>query len=230
MKPICLLITLLAGVHFLHAQDCSTLFAFEEGVQMEYQNFTKKDKLEGTTAHLVESVESLSGGGQIAVVQTKVTDAKGKNTTEGSFVVECDGQSLKLDVSDLLPEESMQAFASLDVEIEGDGFLIPTDLKVGETIPDSENVIKVGMEGMNMNIKFNIRDHKVEAKETVQTPAGSFDCYKLSYIASIKIMGGNNESKVVTWYAPNVGTVKSETFNAKNDKLMSKMVLSKFSK
>ena len=58
-----------------------------------------------------------------------------------------------------------------------------------------------------------VYDRKVEDKEKVSTPAGSWDCYKISYKSkmSIKMMGVGIPVSMdgTEWYAPGFGVVKS---------------------
>jgi hypothetical protein len=71
---------------------------------------------------------------------------------------------------------------------------------------------------------MDIINRKVEAAEAVSTSAGSFDCLKITYDATIKVktmgIGIPFHMKVIEWYAPKIGRfVKSETHN-KSYKLM----------
>jgi hypothetical protein len=60
-----------------------------------------------------------------------------------------------------------------------------------------------------------ITNRKVEAKESVTVPAGTFDCFKISYNSEIKIGFVKKNYRYITWYAPEVGAVKSEFYSAK---------------
>ena len=79
---------------------------------------------------------------------------------------------------------------------------------------------------MNMNI--SISNRKVEAAENLTTPAGTFECYKISCDVAIKMMI-NVKTKSIEWYAKGVGMVKSESYNT-DGKLMGSNVLTSFKK
>jgi hypothetical protein len=103
-------------------------------------------------------------------------------------------------------------------------------LEVGQTLKDITYNMKMSMNGMNlMNRSFTVKDRKVESKESVSTPAGTFDCFKLTSTFISKGGLGSGTMKTITWYAKNTGMVKSETFSDKG-KLMSRQVLSKIEK
>jgi hypothetical protein len=63
-------------------------------------------------------------------------------------------------------------------------------------------------------------DGKCEAIEDVTVPAGTFKCHKITQTVATTGYIGRKEviSKTVSWYAPGIGTVKTETYDAK-DKL-----------
>ncbi len=80
---------------------------------------------------------------------------------------------------------------------------------------------------MNMNVI--IENRKVEAKETITTPAGTFECYKISSEISSKVAFVNQKFKSVDWFAKGVGMVRTETYDKKG-KLESYALLTKFEK
>ena len=79
-----------------------------------------------------------------------------------------------------------------------------------------------------MNITMNISNRKVDAVESITTPAGTFECYKISYDVAMKMMM-NMKSKGVEWYAKGVGLVKNETYSS-DGKLLGSNVLTAFKK
>jgi len=196
---------------------------------MTYEHYNRKDKLERVEKHEIRSVEK-DGEGMKAEVYTESADKKGKDQMSGSFVVTCDGNRLMIDVSGMMPQEAMASLGNTgEVEMEGDGFIIPNDLVVGKKLPDSENVVKISTGPMNMEMKMNITDHIVESKETIDTPAGSFECYKIVYNMNTKMMMVNNTMKIASWYADGIGVVRTETYK-ENGKLMATQLLTAYSK
>lgn len=111
---------------------------------------------------------------------------------------------------------------------------LPLNLSVGQTLPDEE-VMKMTMKitGGPMNLTTNTiytsKNRKVEAKEDVVTPAGTFSCFKISYIyaASMEMpmMKQSENLKIIDWYSPELGLVKTEQYDKKG-KLSSTMILS----
>lgn len=91
-----------------------------------------------------------------------------------------------------------------DVKIEGKIPSYPADMKVGYTNDYSFTVKTMGMEVVTTG------KDKVVAEESVSTPAGAFDCFKVETEMAIAVMGQNQQIKTTTWMARGVGVVKSE--------------------
>ena len=60
-------------------------------------------------------------------------------------------------------------------------------------------------------MRIDVTDRKVEALEKITTPAGTFDCMKITSVCFTKMLI-KSETEMTDWYAPNVGLVRSETY------------------
>ena len=115
--------------------------------------------------------------------------------------------------------ESMQAYKDMDITVKSDEIEIPDNPKPGDVLKGGTVSLNVNTEGMKMmNMTMTISDRKVEAIENITTPAGTFECIKISYSFQSKMMMINVQGSGVEWIARGVGTVRSESY-AKNGKL-----------
>jgi len=71
-------------------------------------------------------------------------------------------------------------------------------------------------------------NRKVEKKETVTTPAGTYECYVIYSENQSKMMMSSQNFPSRLWLAEGVGMIKQETFK-KNGNLMSSTVLTSLS-
>ncbi|MGB3852171.1 MAG: hypothetical protein WA958_19560 [Tunicatimonas sp.] len=217
-----------------HAQCDNTFYPMEEDHYYEVKTYNKKDKLQATSQYTITAVAETDNGYE-ATVSSKALDKKGESMGEGEFTVICEDGQLKMDVQRLLTSLSqLQDIQGMNVDIEGDHIVIPSSLSVGEALPESTTTIKVGMEGMAMNMNTTtviIRDRTVAAQEDVTTPAGTFPCYKVTYemSATMKTMGMGREIIYTgtEWLSEGVGMVRNEQYD-KKDKLSSYSVLTVF--
>lgn len=84
----------------------------------------------------------------------------------------------------------------------------------GSKIPNS--TLRLSM-GQMLNISASISNGKNLGMETIMVPAGTFECFKISYIG--KQSTGTEQVKryVTAWYAKGIGLVKDENRDKKGE-------------
>lgn len=201
---------------------------FSEDVSFELTSYSKKDKLTSVVKHEIAEVEG-SGDSFTAQVKTQIFDDKGNATVNGSYAIECTEDGIGLDMSTMMNQESMAAFSSMDVDVTGDALIIPNTLSPGQTLPDGEMHMQASMNGMSlMKLNMRVTDRKVEAKESIKTPAGTFDCIKITQTTTIDGFGKNSYTST-SWFAKGVGVVRTENYDKKGE-LSSYTVLTAFNR
>ncbi|TMM52225.1 hypothetical protein FEE95_21295 [Maribacter algarum] len=232
MKKALLAFTfILIAFNSTFAQDfCSKYYPMKEGSSFTYDIYNKKDKLDGTTNYLVTNVVD-QGGVTQATMQIKYSDAKGKQELDSDYKISCTGKGIKIDFISLMPRQMLDQYKDMDMEIDmtGTDIELPNNLEVGQQLAEANVVAKMNMSGIKMNIEVNTIDRKVLSKETVTTPAGTFECYVLIETIASKTMGANIQINSKTWLSEGIGMVKNETYSKKGN-VNSKTVLAKFSK
>ncbi|MCS7035808.1 MAG: hypothetical protein RMJ33_04430 [Saprospiraceae bacterium] len=214
----------------LAAQNCSEIFDFfREGVLIEYMHYDKKGKAETISTHRIKRIER-SRDTLIAQTDVTVSRAKdGKETYSYSVPIKCHEGVLFMSMRGMVPTNEAGQSPDMQMEISGGDLAFPRSVQVGQKLPDSEMEIAVRMGNIQLlRSRYAIKDRKVEAEETVSTPAGTFKCYKISYNFEYQLMG-TRTSRNEVWYAPSVGTVKSVSYDNKGN-VESRMELTKFSK
>lgn len=210
---------LLTGVGTLTAQ-CNQFFQIEEGMSWEMTNYDKKGKQEGRQITRVMAMDETSDGWD-ATLQFTAFDKKDKEQLQQEMEITCDDGTMKMDMSRFFPAE-MPMNENMNMEITTENLVWPSDLDVGQTLPDATLLMDMGM----MKITVSVVDRKVESKESITTPAGTFECYKISYTTKMKFMG-EREYRGVDYIAKKVGVVKTESFDKKGE-LASYSELTKF--
>lgn len=219
------------GFTAIYAQNnCSAFYPMEEGASYEYVHYSKKDKVEGTTAYEVTEVNT-SGDETFASMLLKYEDSKGKNAFETDYKITCTGDGVKIDFESMFPSQMQQQYKEMNVEMDmtGTDIQIPNELSVGQALDDANVTVSIDMGAMKMKVNVETTDRTVAAQESVTTAAGTYDCYLITEKTKSKVMMSNTEMSNKLWLAKGVGVVKQESYN-KNGKLMSRMELSKFSK
>jgi len=231
MKTSCIALwsrSLLTGiacsVSFLAtAQECSIFYPLEKGVTLEYTLYGNKEKVEGVQTQEISEVEETSEGLK-ARMHINFRDEKGKDVYEMDYGFLCAGNVVRIDFQSLMSGPMLEQFEGTEAEITGTDIEWPNDLSVGMELPDANVSMKMNMGGINMKMEMDITGRKVEKKESVTTPAGTFECFVVYSETQSKMMMANQTFPSRVWLAEGVGMVKNESYN-KNGKLVSQMVL-----
>ena len=215
MKAI-LTIALASFASFEILAQCNSFFPLIENTRYEYEMFDKKDKM---TVKMTYTLKNVSGSGDNmnATVTQDLYDAKkGDKLTSADLNWECKDGTLHFDMRSMTMmgdngQEMNMAETGMGVDVTGDELDLPSDLTVGQTLKDATYTIKMTMGTLTvMNRTYTIKERKVESQESLTTPAGTFDCYKITYLTADNKSG--NTTKSALWYAKDSGLIKSENY------------------
>lgn len=215
----------------LFAQDCDLYIPLEEGKGFQYQNFNRRDRLQGVNEVIIQQVNQKSDRTE-AVMQARYYDSRERLQHEGEYTIICSGNELVIDMQAMLNQTELESIEGMDVTFTTvENLSIPSDISVGDKLPDGIIKMKVNMGGASMSeMKFTTRNRVVEGRETITTPAGTFETYKITYenVMDASIMGISRETitKGVEYFSPGVGNVRSEFYD-RRDRLESYTELSK---
>lgn len=226
-KTVLILIFSFLSIGNTMAQDCSKFYPFEEGTTVQITSYDRKGKVAATVDNKVLGV-SESQGTQTATIEAVVKDDKGKLIATTNYTINCTGNLVSIDFKSLMNPQIFEQFGEMDYEVTGTDLQIPNDISVGQELPDANMDMAINMGGINMNMNVTMKDRKVIGQEDVTTPAGTFNCFIISYNLDMK-MGMNQKGSAKQWIAEGVGLVKQEDYN-KSGNVTSSSLLTSFSK
>jgi len=179
----------------------------------------KKGKDVGKNTYTVSDVTK-SGGTVSSTINSEFVDTKGKTISKGTNNMKCTGGVMMMDVKAFIPSAQQEQMGSVagggEVYIE-----YPSNMKEGDALKDALFAMDFKTQaGMGGSIKLEMTNRKVTGKENVTTPAGTWDCYKITYHSKMifKIgIGIPMNSDVTEWYAPGFGIVKTESNSGKTE-------------
>ena len=219
-KIVFLFLGLIASCFVSAQNSCNVYYPFTEGAKFEMTNYNKKGKTENVIKYHVTSID-----GNTATIEANVFDNKDKEITTTSYNVICEGNTISIDFKSLINPDMLEQYKDMDLEFSGTNIELPNDLDVGKKLKDANMVMTINMGGMNMNMTMDITNRRVDSKESVTTPAGTFSCFTISYDSQVK-MGIKTSFSIKEWIAEGTGVVRTETYN-KNGKLMGYSELTK---
>jgi hypothetical protein len=132
-----------------------------------------------------------------------------------TFQVVIKDNVLFMDMNQMIPVE-LKGQEGVKFEVTGIPLELPASLQPGQVLKDCRVNIAMDMGVMKVNSLVRMTEGKCLAIENVKVPAGMFKCHKITQKITATVMGTETVSTTVSWYAPNVGTIKTETYNDKN--------------
>jgi hypothetical protein len=215
--------------------QCNNYYNLDEDTEFEMTSYDPKGKEEGKMSNKVIKMDQ-AGNNYTATIKSSLFDKKGKMVQEGEYDMICKDGVMEIDMQRFIPQESLKAMGGGDAKlvIDGNTLQIPSSLSVGQTLKDGTIELKMeaGQGGMmTFNTVVNIKNRKVAGKEQITTPAGTFDCFKITYeVESVsRIMGMNmtNSMSSIDYLSEGTGMIKTENFDKKG-KLSGYTLLTKF--
>ncbi|NER11738.1 hypothetical protein GWK09_14500 [Muriicola jejuensis] len=203
--------------------DCSKYYPMREGMTMQYTNYNKKGKSEGTVNYLVSNVSN-EGGMTKADMSMTLKNEKGKEVFTSDYSIRCEDDKIAIDYNSLLPDNMMEQMGNMEMEVTGTDIELPNSLNVGDTLSDANVTMTMSMGGMNMKTEIFILNRKVEKKEVINTPAGEFDCYVIYSDTQTRSMGINRTFPSRQWLAEGIGMVKQESYQKDGDLINSTLL------
>jgi hypothetical protein len=222
MKKIILFLFFCFSTSIIVLSQCNPYYNFKEGTSWEITNYSPKDKATGRQVSSIKSIENISDGWN-AIMNIQSYDKKDDLIIDKDIEVGCEDGVIKLDMNRFFPEETMQAFKDMNMVIETENLEIPPDLEVGRDLKNAS--LKISGD-IPFTMEIVISDRKVEKREKITTTAGTFDCFKITYVINSKTIM-SMKTTGADWLAEGVGMVKSENYN-KNGKLQGYSLLTNF--
>ncbi|WP_338870194.1 hypothetical protein WBJ53_22110 [Spirosoma sp. SC4-14] len=211
------------------AQDCLG-FTLKTGTSFELSMFNAKDKPTGKIMYQVKDVHK-EGGATVMDLEAQFQDEKGNQRTPYAIHYTCTGDELIADLSGMA--QSMQSnMKNMEMKLKTNQLAYPGKLSVGQKLSDGQMEADLTSDGTTMmTMKMAMTNRQVEGQQSVTTPAGTFDTYKVTSDMNFenRAMGIPIRSSMhVVSYRTNdqIFDIKSETYN-KNGKLMGYTLLSK---
>lgn len=215
---------------FTLENTCESFFPQKVGSTWEMTNYDAKDKVTSKSISTLTKISDIANGLE-ATINVEVFDNKNKSMNKGDVVMQCTGDKFLMDMSNMFPKESMaglEAMGNVSIEISDQYLEFPSQLTVGQTLPDASSTMTIKMgEVTFMSMKINTTNRKIEAVESVTTPAGTFTCYKYTSDSEVSSTMFTTKSSSVMYMSKNVGAVKTESYDDKG-KFISKQLLTSF--
>jgi len=226
-KFLIFIVTIFSVTYAVGQDDCEIYYPMKEGAKFQITHYGKsKKKASSVVDYTISKVEKTSKG-TVSTMTVAVNEGGKNEIPEQEIQMTCSGNKLSIDFESLMNPELLAQYGDIDYEITGTNLEWPSNLSVGTTLPDAKMDMNISMGGMNMTVSTVITNREVIGKEKVTTPAGTFDCYVMTYNTTVNTMGMNTEMSSKQWFSKGVGMVKQE--DTRKGKLQNTSELTAFS-
>ena len=181
----------------------------------------KKGEESGKMTYAVS--ESKKNGSSItAMINSEFVDAKGKTISKATNNVKCENGVMQMDMKTFIPPVQSEQMKTGEAKAADVYLEYPSNMNLGDQLKDGQfNMNYESTSGLKSSIEISITERKVEGKESVTTPAGTWECYRISaknkIISKTAGIGFPIKMDVVEWFAPGFGIVKTESKTGKTE-------------
>ncbi len=222
------------------SDDCSDFIWFKSGAMMEFESKDEGDNVIHKSKMLVSKIYSQ---GVATVADVISTDNMGNEFT---LQFKCAGDKLYMDFASAIETAMKESGNNSETDAEqiktirentemnfSDGFMsFPKNMYLGQKLEDVVFTMKTGTSQFAMEIVSSLLDRKVDGREQLTTPAGTFDCVKISgkQSSSMKVVGVNKSMGEATidyiWFTPGIGVIKQASYTEKGKLINSSQLTS----
>ncbi|WP_455643668.1 TapB family protein [Parabacteroides sp.] len=216
------ILTLLVSLFVMTASAQISYYVPPKGKVMVYAAKTEKGQTVSLTKQYLKASSTSNNYVIVSEVYQAPTFTKLDGRTELAYRLE--NGVLYTDPTQFF-SQSQNATMKYVNELKRD-IIFPVNPKIGEKLEGCSLKCYIegeeGEEGILMTA--TISNRIVAAKESITTPAGTFECLRYDYDVTNEIMGRKMKSFVRTWYAKDYGMIKLE-MSLEGKKIISNFVL-----
>ncbi len=224
---LCLMLVAILAGFVSYSQDCG-YYPVKKGTFMRYQSLDAKGKVTGTSRVTMLDVMQ-TGDASLFQVKAEAWDEKDKPQPSREYTMKCEKGQFTVDMQSLVDPKSLEGFKDMEISFTGTDISYPSTLSAGQVLPDANVTIGPASGGMALlKMTINITNRVIVGPESVTVPAGTFDCFKITYDVDTKF-GIKVSTKATEWLNKGAGTVKTETYDKKG-KLMGSRVLTELNR
>jgi len=205
MKKIALIIALFLITFKLFSQDCSQYIFMKKNRIIESTCYDEKGNILRKVTSTVADVTTTSGT-TTATVVSEFLDKSGKPNGKRTIYYKCNGGKFMMDI-----EPVNQQKGDANVKLNVGSMEYPSGMKVGDHLNDVNSEMEKKIGGSTMVVNSQITDRTVVGKENITTPAGSWNCFKITYKTTVTMKGNKMPPQAIEsteWFAPNFGIIK----------------------
>ena len=161
-----------------------------------------------TKMYVVQSMEKSDDGKYI--VATSASTSEGVEGQKSSLTYSVADGEFVISVKEVLEGQLSQMGGGAEV-LDATDLVYPLALSENMELKPATMRVKVNIQGMDLDMNISIKERKTGTTEELVTPAGTFQCVKMTEKQVVSVMGQEQVTEVSYWYGQGVGLVKQLT-------------------
>lgn len=212
MKKILIAIIFSAIYSVAPCQQCASYFF--EPKKIEWFHYNARGNQDGTIIYtmLPQSIKDKAGN---AGIKVQLYDVNQKLINADSYTVKCQGQHISVDMRFYLPAQQVEQYMTPASKMKPAFLEYSSNLKSGDLLKDGYFRVENDENDLKQVLQMTISRRTVKGMEHVTTPAGDWDCFKITYTLTLKLQTGPITipltMEMTEWYAPSFGIVKKSS-------------------
>ncbi|MDU0370228.1 hypothetical protein ACFPAF_07490 [Hymenobacter endophyticus] len=206
--------------------DCPHPFGLQDNMERVYQLQDAAGKPSGTIRQRVVSLGTEQNKKKTLTTNTVllkhgVYDVKNRLQHQQDYTIRCRQDTTFIDGMVLLDPTALRSFRDRLFAFTPVPIAWPNQPAVGSSLPGGGVTVQVSSTAVSIaTVSALAQNRKITGTETVTTPAGTFQCYKVegeqssSTVARADLVM-RNAVRTVEYYSPEVGIVKAERYDKK---------------
>ncbi|OON70042.1 hypothetical protein [Hymenobacter sp. CRA2] len=204
--------------------DCAHPFGLTDGAELTYQLLNEKNKPEGLQVLKVASITPHEAAKKApayteVLLKSSLYDASNRLQRNDEYVYQCRQDTVFTDGRLLLDPGLLRSFRDRRFAFEPIHLPWPNQPTAGP-LPGGKLTVQVSSPSVDIaQVVTSVSERKLSGPQSVTTPAGTFQCYKVEsryeYVTQARSdMARRSVKRVVDFYAPGVGIVRTEMRDA----------------
>lgn len=195
-------------------QDCRQFYFFQDHKTIEMTVYNKKGEATGKQVYQVALLHQ-DGPDRQSSVHAEMFDNFGHLLSQSEGEFKCTGGMVMASMKLSIPQQTLDQFRNADVKAKDNYLEYPAKMKPGEHLKDGQYTMVINNGGKRQELTMTMNNRKVLGKESVTTPVGTWECYKISYKARLAYHSSGMDIPFdfagIEYFAPGFGIVKTES-------------------
>ena len=187
-------------------------FPTQPGTVLLYQQTDENEKVTGYSRFTITSVTGSDNNMTIFYLLENM-DENRQVTFEFPGKTYIRDGTIIFDIEQMIAPHLQRSGLGLEAEFTGTFMEIPVSFSPGQRFADTEGTIRIGRGVLGMRVRMSVTDAKCIAIEEVTVPAGTFNSYQITQTINNTILRRTSSTRLVSWKAHGIGTVKSRTYD-----------------